>query len=148
MAYISYNKLCESEFNGIVSKRDKLQHSNINQLKLEIHDTYKKGEKLTTNFEAVNIEDVINEGYLDEEIKKTNGHIAYLEKDYNEFKKQYNKQSVEEILIQKAVKTTIQILYDKGLFDNYANAEKILEVFLFTTRRRGDLSEQVNDDVQ
>ena len=45
MAYISYNKLWESEFDGIVSKRDKLQDLNINQLKLEVHDTYKKDEK-------------------------------------------------------------------------------------------------------
>ena len=35
-----------------------------------------------------------------------------------------------------------------GLFDNYANAYKVLEDFLFTSRRRGDLSEQVNDVVQ
>ena len=148
MAYISYNKLWESEFDGIVSKRDKLQDLNINQLKLEVHDTYKKDEKITTNFEPIDNADVINKAYLDEELKKTDVHIAYIEKDYNEFKKQYNKQSVEEILIQRAVKTTIQILYDKGLFDNYANADKVLEDFLFTTRRRGDLLEQVNDDVQ
>ena len=45
MAYISYNKLWENEFDGIVSKRDKLQDLNINQLKLEVHDTYKKDEK-------------------------------------------------------------------------------------------------------
>ena len=147
MAYISYNKLWESEFDGIVSKRDKLQDLNINQLKLEVHDTYKKDEKVTTNFEPVDNEDVINKGYLDEELKKTNGHIAYIEKDYNEFKKQYNKQSVEEILVERAVKTTIQILYDKGLFDNYANADKTLEDFLFVTRRRGDL-EEVNDVIQ
>ena len=31
MAYISYNKLWESEFDGIVSKRDKLQDANISQ---------------------------------------------------------------------------------------------------------------------
>ena len=142
MAYISYNKLWESEFDGIVSKRDKLQDSNINQLKLEVHDTYKKDEKITTNFEPIDNSDVVNKGYLDEEIKKTNGHIAYIEKDYNEFKKQYNKQSVEEILIQRAVKTTIQILYDKGLFDNYQDADKVLEDFLFVTRRRGNLSEE------
>ena len=148
MAYISYNKLWESEFDGIVSKRDKLQDSNINQLKLEIHDTYKKDEKITTNFEAVDDSDVINKCYLDEKLKKINGHISYIEKDYNEFKLQYNKQSVEDILIQRAVKTTIQILYDKGLFDNYANADKVLEDFLFTTRRREDLSKQVNDDIQ
>ena len=141
MAYISYNKLWESEFDGIVSKRDKLQDSNINELKLEVHDTYKKDEKITTNFDAVNDEDVINKGFLDEKLLKINGHLSKLEKDYNEFKKQYDKQSVEDILIQRAVKTTIQILYDKGLFDNYDNADKVLEDFLFTTRRRGDLED-------
>ena len=73
---------------------------------------------------------------------KIYGHNSKLENDFNEFKLQYNKQNVEDILIQRAVKTTIQILYDKGLFDNYANADKILEDFLFTTRHRPDLSEE------
>ena len=142
MAYISYNKLWESEFAGIVSKRDKLQDSNINQLKLEVHDTYKKDEKITTNFEPIDNSDVINKGYLDDKLLKINGHLSNLEKDYNEFKLDYEKQAVLDVLIQRAVKTTIQILYDKGLFDNYANADKVLEDFLFTTRRRGDLSEE------
>ena len=142
MAYISYNRLWESEFDGIVSKRDKLQDSNIIELKLEVHDTYKKDEKLTTNFDAVDNSDVINKGYLDEKLRKINGHLSKLEKDYNEFIKQYDKQAVEDILVQRAVKTTIQILYDKGLFDNYDNAGKVLEDFLFTTRRRGDLTEE------
>ena len=141
MAYVSYNKLWESEFNGMVSKRDKLQDLNINQLKLEVHDTYRKDEKITTNFEAVDNDDVINKSYLDSKLMKIDGHLSKLDKDYNDFKLQYNKQNVEDILIQRAVKTTIQILYDKGLFDNYANADKVLEDFLFTTRRRGDLSE-------
>ena len=148
MAYISYNKLWESEFDGIVSKRDKLQDSNISQLKLEVHDANKKDEKITTNFEPIDNSDVINKGYLEEKLLKINGHLSKIEKDFNEFKKQYNKQSVEEVLIQRAVKTTIQILYDKGLFDNYQNSDKVLEDFLFTTRRRGDLSEEVNDVVQ
>ena len=141
MAYISYNKLWESEFDGIVSKRDKLQDLNINNLKLEVLDTYKKDEKLTTNFEPVNDSDVINKAYFDEKLIKINGHISKLEKNFNEFILQYNKQNVEVFLIQTTVKTTIQILYDKGLFDNYANADKVLEDFLFTSRRRGDLSE-------
>ena len=148
MAYISYNKLWESEFDGIVSKRDKLQDLNINQLKLEVHDTYKKDEKITTNFVPDDNEDVINKGYLDSKLIEIDGHLSKLEKDYNEFKLQYNKQNVEDILFQRTVKTTIQIRYDKGLFDNYANADKVLEDFLFTTRRRGDLSEEVNDVVQ
>ena len=142
MACISYNKLWEPEVDGIVSKRDKLQDLNINQLKLEVHDTYKKDEKLTTNFEAVDNEDVINKGHLDSKLLKTDGHLSKLEKDYNEFKLQYNKQNVENILIQRAVKTTIQILYDRGLFDNFQNAEEVLKDFLFTTRRRPDLSEE------
>ena len=142
MAYISYNKLWESEFDAIVSKRDRLQDSNISQLKLEVHDTYKKDEKITTNFEPVDNGDVINKGYLDSKLLKINGHLSKLEKDYNEFIKQYDKQAVEDILIQRAVKTTIQILYDKGLFDNYANADKVLEDFLFTARRKGDLTEE------
>ena len=63
------------------------------------------------------------------------------------FKLQYNKQSEEESLVQRAVKTTIQMLYDQGLFDSFQNAEEVLKDFLFTTRRRHDL-EKVNDDVQ
>ena len=142
MAYISYNRLWESEFDGIVSKRDKLQDSNINELKLEVHDTYKKDEKITTTFGAVNDEDIVNKGYLDEKLIKIDGHLSKLEKDYNEFILENNKQNVEDVLVQRAVKTTVQILYDKGLFDNYDNADKVLEDFLFTTRRRGDLSEE------
>ena len=141
MAYISYNKLWESEFDGIVSKRDKLQDANISKLKLEVHDSHKKDEKIATNFEPVGDSDVINKGYLDSKLWKIDGHLSKLEKDYSEFRKEYNKQSVEEILVQRAVKKTIRILYDKGLFDNYANADKVLEDFLFTIRRRGDLSE-------
>ena len=60
-----------------------------------------------------------------ENLKKIEDHISYIENHRNEFKLQYNKQSVEEILIQRVVKTTIQTLYDEGLFDNYANADKV-----------------------
>ena len=71
-----------------------------------------------------------------------------MERNYNDFKLQYNKHSVEKVLVQRTVKTTFQVLYHQGFFDNYANADKVSEVFLFTTRRKGDLSEQVNDDAQ
>ena len=60
MAYFNYNKLWESEFDGIVPKRDKLQDLNINQLKLEVHDTYNIDEKLSTKIEASSPEDVVN----------------------------------------------------------------------------------------
>ena len=68
-------------------------------------------------------------------MKKNDGLISYKGKNYNEFELQYNKQSVEDILIQSAVRTTIQILNDKGLFDNFQNADKVLEDFFFVTRR-------------
>ena len=146
MAYISYNNLWENEFYNIVFKRDKLQDMNINQIKLEGHDTYKEEEKITTDFEPISNEDIINKGYLDEKFLKMNGHLSSLEKDYNEFKLQYNKQSVEAILFQRALKTTIQKLYDKGFFDNFEKADKVAKEFFFTTRRRPGL-EEVNDNV-
>ena len=114
MPDISYNKLWENEFDNIVSKRDKIQDLKINQLKLEVHDTFKKEKIITTNFEPINNEDVKNKAYLDKKVLKINGHLSLPENDYNDFKLQYNKQSMEEIL----VKTMIQKLYDKGLFDN------------------------------
>ena len=119
MAYNSYNIIWESEFDNIVSKKDKVQDMHINQIKLEVYDSLKKEEKITTKFEPINNEDVINKAYIDEKILKMNGQLSLLEKDCNEFKLQYNKQSVEEILIQKTVESTIQILYDKSLFENF-----------------------------
>ena len=41
MAYISYNKLYENEFDINDSKKFKLQDLNINQLKIQVHDTFK-----------------------------------------------------------------------------------------------------------
>ena len=145
---MSYFKFRESEIDNMVSKRDKLQGLNINQLKLEVHDNYKKDQKITTNYEAVDDEAVINKAYLDSKLLKRDGHLSKIEKYYSEFKIQYNKQTIEDNSIQRAVETTIQILYDRTIFDNYANADKVSEDFLFTKRRIGDLSEQVNDDIQ
>ena len=73
MTYISYVKLWESEIDNIVSQSDKLQDLNINQLKVEVHDAFKKDEKLTSDINPINNEDVINKGYLDENMLKTNG---------------------------------------------------------------------------
>ena len=41
MAFISYNKLWESEFHIIVSKKHKLQDLNVSQIKLKLDYTYK-----------------------------------------------------------------------------------------------------------
>ena len=55
-------------------------------------------------------------------------------------------QSIEEVLIQRAVKTTEQKFYDKELFDRFPNVDKVLKDFLFVTRSRLDL-ENINDVV-
>ena len=38
MAYFRYNNIWGSEFENIVSKKDKIRELNINQLKLKVND--------------------------------------------------------------------------------------------------------------
>ena len=68
---------------------------------------------------------MLNKAYLDENSSKIEGQISYKEKDFFEFKKLSN----EEVLIQRAVKTTIKLLYDKGLFDSFPNAAEVSKDF-------------------
>ena len=102
---------------------------NINQLKLEVHDTYEKDEKITTSFEPSDNEDVINKAYLDEKLSKLDGHLSFLKKDNNEVKKLTKKHSSKEVLIRIAVKTTTQMLHDKGFLDIFPNADRVLKGF-------------------
>ena len=68
-------------------------------------------------------------------------------KKYNEYKLLSDKQSVEEVLFQGAVRTTIQVLYEMGLFNKNSNADEVLKDFLFAERRRPNW-EEVNDAIQ
>ena len=56
-----------------------------------------------------------------------------------------NKKSEEEVLNERAVKTTLQIIYDKRLFEKYDNADEVLKKYLLSERRRPSL-EKLNDD--
>ena len=67
----------EGEFDTIVSKKDKLQDLNFNQLKLDVYDTFKKDEEITTDSEPTDNSDVINKLYLDEKIKKRGSCFVY-----------------------------------------------------------------------
>ena len=69
MAYISYNKAWEGEFDSVVSTKDKVPDLYINQIRLEVHDTYKKFEKMTTTFEPTDDADVINKPCLHVKLK-------------------------------------------------------------------------------
>ena len=138
--YKNYHKLWRSEFYNIVSAKNRVQGKNHNQLKLKVNNTYKTDEKLTTKFGDVNDEDVINKGYLDWKIAELKCQIWHIEKIYIEFKDL--EKSNEEVLIERAVKTTIQILYGKRILDNYDNANELLKNCLLievNKRRRPDL---------
>ena len=124
-----------------------MQDINLDQLKLKVNDTYKKDEKKTTNFEPSNPEDNVNKTYLDIKLSKIGGHISNREKGYNEVKLHCKKQSEDEAFFERAVKTTIQILYDKGLFDKYDDADELLVDYLLIERRRLNSEEQKNDGV-
>ena len=75
MAHFSYQKLWRSEFYNNVSAKDGLQDINLDRSKLEKNDSYKKGEKVTTNIETSNDEDVINKVYLDKKLSKVESHL-------------------------------------------------------------------------
>ena len=56
----------------------------------------------------------------------------------------------EEVLIERAVKSTFQIFHDKGLFNNYDNVAEILKYssnIQVNERRRPDL-EEIYDVIQ
>ena len=53
MVCVSCMKLWGSEFDDIVSKKDKMQDININQIKLKVNNAYKEDEKISTNFEPL-----------------------------------------------------------------------------------------------
>ena len=55
----------ESEFDIIISRKDKVQDLSNNQIKFQLYENYKKDEKIKTNFELVNKDDGINKTYLD-----------------------------------------------------------------------------------
>ena len=107
---MSYDKLGRSEFYNNFSAKDRVQDINLNQLKLKVNESYKKDENLKTNFEPSNIENVISKTCLDTNLSKMEGQISNIEEDYTEFKLHHNKQSVEDNLFDKTVKTNIQIL--------------------------------------
>ena len=74
MAYICFNRLWEIEFDNIVSKNDKFQDMNLNQIKLEVMIPLKKRKK-AKNFKPSNPDDVIKEVYLVE--KMTQKMVTY-----------------------------------------------------------------------
>ena len=116
MAYIGFDKLSRTEFYNNVSAKDRMQNMDLNQIKNKINDSFEKDEKITTKFEAVSDEDVINNAYPDTKLSEREGHLSLIEENYNEKKLRNDKKSEEQTSVERAVKTTIQILYKKSFF--------------------------------
>ena len=148
MAYISSKKFWESEFDNIVSWKDTVKHFNLNQLRPKVNETCKEDEKITTNSKPTDNTDVINKGFLDEELYKVKDHISNIPQNYIDFESHVINE--EEILIERSVKTTFQIPYDVGFFGKYDIADDIIkDHLLFEVNERGRLDlEEVNDIIQ
>ena len=61
---------------------------------------------------------MVNKTNVDKKRFKLDDHTSYKEKTYNEMKLLSSKQSEEELLVESAVKSTIQELHGRGLFES------------------------------
>ena len=106
---------------------------------------------MSTSFQPQNNEDVVNKAQLDTNISIVKCHISFIEKNLNDFilHGDEGRQSDDEFVIEKSVKTTTQILYDKRLLDMYDNAQELLKEYLLIElkeRCRPDVKE-LKDDI-
>ena len=109
-------------------------------MKLNVNDSYERDEKVTTTFEPSKNEDVLNKGYIDTKFTEIKGNLLFIEKVFKEIELYTNKQSVEEILIEGAVKTTIQIFYNGGLNNFSDNLDQVIKDYFSTEKRRDPYS--------
>ena len=74
-----------------MSTNDRLQHTSLKQLKIEVDGIFKKEEEIILNFEPSHHEVIPNKLYLDtklvtfEEKSKVNGHLSLIEKIFMEW---------------------------------------------------------------
>ena len=105
-----------------------------------MNDRKKKDKIITTSFKPVNDLDV-SRAYLLEKLTKVEGQLSLLETVFSEFELDSAKQSVEKTLIERAVETSIQIIYDKVLFDEYDIEDEVLKENFLVERRKPDLED-------
>ena len=66
MACLNYEKLSRIEFFKLISARNRVQHMNVDQVKLKVIGIKKKDEKEEkSEFETSNPEDIENKGSLE-----------------------------------------------------------------------------------
>ena len=94
-------------------------------------------------FESVKDEDVVTKEFLDVKEPKQMDICLTWKKNYKEIDLRSNELRTTSYL-GKAVKTTIEISYDLGLFNNFDQADEVLKDYLLTEvneRRRHGLNE-------
>ena len=79
-AHIGYDTISRSEFYSKTSAKYRVQNVNLNQFEIKAKDTFKKDERITTNFETSNDEDDNNKTNLDTKLSKSEGHLPLKEK--------------------------------------------------------------------
>ena len=84
---MSYDKLKKRELHKNVSAGHRLQNKNINQLELKVNKVFIKDEKISTNSEISNDEDVVHEAYVDKILKEVICKVAVNETDCNQISK-------------------------------------------------------------
>ena len=85
MVYISYNNLEESEFDNILSSKNRVKDDKKFEIKLKVNDAFNEDGTKTTKFEASIPEDVRKETFLDNNSLKIKGQTSYIKKYYSEF---------------------------------------------------------------
>ena len=110
-----------------------MQVKNPNHLKLKISDTFDKKEKEPTKIEAYNDDVVIIKAYWITNLTEENGYIMFKEKNFIEYKLCGHNEAKQsgEILIERAVQTTIKLPFVRGLFNRYDNADEVIKDYLF-----------------
>ena len=123
-----------SEFCIIVSAKDRVQNKIVTPLKFKVNKTYKKDEKITTNFEPSSPEDARNKDFLSTTLGEVNGHIVYIEKIIlvkRIFQDPINK-LIRTSKIEQAVKVkaTIELVYDRRMCNRNDNADEVIKNYL------------------
>ena len=76
---------------SILSPQKVVQDINLNQVKLKANETFQQNEKVTTNFESSNDQDVVSKNYPHTKLSKVECHLSFIVEDYNENKLRSNK---------------------------------------------------------
>ena len=140
---INYGK---ASFKKNISAKHRVHDNSFNQSKLKNNKTYEKEEKIATNFERSNYEDVKNKAYLDKNLSKTEGHSSLSEKNYDEFRLHSNRKRPRRTQLKELLNQLNKYFIKRDFFDKYDFADEVLKDDRLIARHIPNL-EKLNDGV-